>query len=264
MSKKNLKRSTKITLVATLGLVAFVSSLPTATAFMSGFSWAQNQLKTITLNDSMQTAVTQDVLGSMQLAETIVAAKQRQISTEDMLIKKANLVDLYTDFMASSANPRSANCVAVNSREKESRISKRVLGFVTSDIINNMNNSGNATTLQMASELRDIKNSVACTLEMSKQGYCTPTLTDGEYYDVDMGLVLSNQNLSEGQFIAAKAGILSVANPVGDSLAISECGTDKACSNVLSTQNNKLAVNSLVVNSLLTQVYNRLATGVPQ
>jgi hypothetical protein len=132
--------------------------------------------------------------------------------------------------------------------------------MVKADLFNSMNAGNHLDEMQRKHSLADMKAQLACTFEQSKQGYCTPALTGGEYFDSDTGLILASSRLTANQFAAGKVGVYSIADPVGDKV-VSNCETNGTCTEAMANENSRLAVNSLVANSLLNQLYNRMNVG---
>lgn len=263
---KESRKISKIAKASVLSAVAslyFVSTTNTASAWgVSGaLSWAMAQLRTEQQSDAIKTAVAQDAVGSAALAETIVMAKQIQVNTEANLLKKENLLDMYNNYISKGAITNNSRCVAVNQRRNEAAIPIKSQLLVKADLTNTISGGGFTDDISRLVALRDLKNNVACTLEQAKMGYCTPTLSGGQYLDVDFSMYLSSDRLIESQFIATKAGVMTIADTLMDGAIVDSCSSKFACSSYIGEQNNRVAVNSLVANSLLSQLYNRMAMG---
>lgn len=240
-----------------------ISTTKTASAFnfTSALSYMQAQLKTAANNDSFKTLVNQDAYGSAALAETMVIAKQKTATAEAQLLRKENLIDLYNDFIGPNAIPDSSRCFAVNEMINDGKVPEKTRNFVKADLFNTMNQNSFKNEMQRQQSLQNMKYSLSCTLEQAKQGYCTPTLSGGQYYDVDFGMSLASDRLMDTQFMAAKSGIYTIADILPNSSISEQCHGDTVCSGNIAVENNRIAVNSLVSNSLLTQLYNRMTVG---
>lgn len=248
------------TAVLSMGF-AFTTNTASALSISGAISFLASQLKTQRLNDAWKTVTAQDSVASAALAETIVKTKQTQATTEAQLLRKENLIDLYNDFIGKGAITDSSRCVAVNERKNEVNVPLKSQLLVRADIANHLNTAAFSDESLRQVALQGLKNSVACTLDQAKQGYCTPTLSGGQYFDVDYGMVLASDRLMDTQFIAAKAGVMTIADPLPDKTTMTACNGDTACSANVAAQNSRIAVNSLVNNSLLSQLYNRMAVG---
>lgn len=261
--RKQMPIAVKLSLAAALSSLCLAASVNTASAWgVSGaLSWAKAQLRTQMQNDVMKTAVAQDAIGSSVVAETIMLAKQKQAVAEANLQKKENLLDLYNNYIGKSALTNSSRCVAVNTRKNEVNVPLKSKLYVKADLTNSLNTGNFRDESSRLAALQGLKNSVACTLEQAAQGYCTPSLSGGQYYDSDFGMYLASDRLMDTQFIAAKAGVMTIADPLPDQKTINDCDGDTACSAQIAQQNSRIAVNSLINNSLLTQLYNRMAVG---
>lgn len=240
-----------------------ISATHTAQAFSftAALSYVQAQLKTSAQNDAFKTLVNQDAYGSAALAETMVIAKQKTATAESQLLRKENLVDLYNDFLGSNAIPGSSRCFAVNETINDGKVPGKTRNFVKADLFNTMNQNSFQNEVQRQQSLQNMKYSLSCTLEQAKQGYCTPTLSGGQYFDVDFGISLASDRLMDTQFMAAKSGIYSIADILPNSTTSEQCHGDTVCSGVVAAESNRIAINSLVSNSLLTQLYNRMTVG---
>lgn len=240
-----------------------VSATNTASAFnfSAALSYVQAKLKTEAKNDAFKTLVNQDAYGSAALAETILMAKQKTATAEAQLLRKENLLDLYNDFIGPNAIPSSSRCYAVNEAINDGKVPGKTRNFTKADMINTMNQNSFENEIQRQQSLQNMKFSLSCTFEQAKQGYCTPSLSGGQYYDVDMGLPLSADRLMDTQFMAAKSGIFTIADILPNSTIAEQCHGDTVCSGNIAAENNRIAVNSLVSNSLLTQLYNRMTVG---
>lgn len=240
-----------------------LSATKTASAFSysSAISYLQAQLRTSASNDSFKTAVSQDAYGSAALAEAMVISKQKTAAAEAQLLRKENLIDLYNNYMSEDAIPNGSRCFSVNESIKDGQVPLRTQNHVRADLFNTMNQASFLNEIQRQQSLQNMKYSLTCTLEQAKQGYCTPTLSGGQYYDVDIGMSLASERLMDTQFMASKSGIHTIANTLPDISMTKQCHGDTACSANIAAENNRIAVNSLVSNSLLTQLYNRMTVG---
>lgn len=253
----------KLSLVAAISVSSIAFTIPTASAswWTTAFSWVQNKLLTSQQNDAFKTAVSQDSVGTNALAETVLMAKHKLATAEQMLSKKVKLMELYEEFMSPGANTNNSRCYAVNERANDQKVPERTQLYVKADIINNINSGGFDSEVQRIDSLQTMKFSIACTLEQAKQGYCTPSMSGGQYFDSDFGMFFSSDRLLDSQFLSAKAGIFTIANPTPDTASTENCLADSSCVAAIDKQNKRLAVNSLVANSLLTQLYNRMSVG---
>lgn len=259
LSVSNLLKVTACCVVLPLGLSATNSA--SAFNFTSAVSYVQAKLKTAAKNDAVKTIVNQDAYGSAALAETIVMAKQKTATAEAQMLKKENLIDMYNDFIGPGAIPNSSRCYAVNESINDGKVPEKTRNFVRADLMNTMNQNSFSNEVQRQQSLLNMKHSLSCTLEQAKQGYCTPSLSGGQYYDVDFGMSLAADRLMDTQFMAAKSGIYTIADVLPNSNVNEQCFGDTACSGLIAAESNRIAVNSLVSNSLLTQLYNRMTVG---
>lgn len=245
---------------ASLSLIAVA---PPANAFSwsGALSYIKNKLLTDQVNDAIKTATAQDAVGTSQVAETAVYAKQKEASAYNQLVRNENLLDLFNDYLSSGSMTDTSRCFAVNARAKDGQVSSKVQTLVNSDIFNTSNTGYFLSEDAKLNALSDMKMQISCTLEMSAQGYCTPQITDGQYFDVDFGMTLAKDRISENQFVSAKMGVYTIANPVSDRTTIEKCNGDSSCGAILSSEQNRLAVSSMVTNSMLNQLYNRIAVG---
>lgn len=223
-------------------------------------TYAKQYMATNTVNDAYKTAVAQDSAGANMQGEATTMAKKQQVSAEMQLLRKENMIDLYNDYLSSSSITDTARCFSVIERAKDAAVPEKTQLMIKADLFNSMNAGNHLDDMQRSISLSDMKAQLACTLEQGKQGYCTPALTGGEYFDSDTGLVLASTRLTANQFAAGKAGIYSIADPVGDQV-IAKCETNGTCTEAMANENSRLAVNSLVANSLLNQLYNRMNVG---
>lgn len=254
---------TKVALCGSLIPLALLINVNTASAFSytSALSYLKAQFLTSQQNDAFKVAVNQDSIGTAALAETTVIAKQVTATAEAQLLRKENFLDLYNNFIGPGAIPNASRCFAVNERQNDGQVPIKTQLQVKADIFNTMNQEAFTDEMERQLTLQNMKYSLTCTLEQAKQGYCTPTLTGGQYYDVDLGMSHSSNRLMDTQFMATKSGIHTIANIQTDAKVNDECKGDSACLSNIAAENNRIAVNSLVANSLLTQLYNRMTVG---
>lgn len=253
----------KITLCGSLIPLSLLINVNTASAFSytAALSYLKSKILTAQQSDAMKIAVNQDSIGTAALAETTVISKQLTATAEAQLQRKENFIDLYNNFMGPGAIPDASRCFAVNERKNDALVPIKTQLYVKSDLFNSMNQEAFTDEAERQQTLQNMKYSLTCTLEQAKQGYCTPTLSGGQYYDVDLGMSHASNRLMETQFMAAKSGIHTIANIQSDAKVDKECKGDSACLGNIAAENNRIAVNSLVANSLLSQLYNRMTVG---
>lgn len=254
---------TKIAVFGALLPVVFMANMSTASAFSytAALSYVKAKLLTAQQSDAFKVLVNQDSVGTAALAETSVIAKQVTATAEAQLLRKENFIDLYNNFMGPGAIPDASRCFAVNERSNDATVPLKTQLHVKADIFNSMNQEAFDNEMERQQTLQTMKYSLTCTLEQAKQGYCTPSLTGGQYYDVDFGMSHSSNRLMDTQFMAVKSGIHTIANIQPDTKVSTECKGDTACLSYVAAENNRIAVNSLVANSLLSQLYNRMTVG---
>lgn len=252
---------TKLSVSFAIIAIGLASMSPASAISWAGMvTYAKQQLATNSINDSIKTAVAQDSVTANLQGEAISMANKQKIAAEMQLQRKENMIDLYNDYLSAGSMTDTARCFSVVERAKDAAVPEKTQMMVKADLFNSMNAGNHLNEMQRSLSLSDMKSQLACTFEQGKQGYCTPAITGGEYFDTDTGLILASSRLTPNQFAAGKAGIYTIADPVGDKV-VSNCETNGVCSEALANENSRLAVNSLVANSLLNQLYNRMNTG---
>lgn len=261
--KETSRAITKVALCSALIPLVLLMNVNTASAFnyTAALSYVKSKLLTSQQSDTFKVAVNQDSVGTAALAETSVIAKQVTATAEAQLLRKENFIDLYNDFIGPGAIPDASRCFAVNERQNDGQVPIKTQLYVKADIFNSMNQEAFNDEMERQQTLQNMKYSLTCTLEQAKQGYCTPTLSGGQYLDVDFGMSHASNRLMDTQFMATKSGIHTIANIQSDAKVNEECKGDSACLSNIAAENNRIAVNSLVANSLLSQLYNRMTVG---
>lgn len=253
----------KLLILGALSSIGVVATTQTASAFsfMNALTYLQQQLMSQRVSDSFKVFTSQDAVSNALLGETVVMAKQKQASAEAQLAKKDQILDTYNNFINPRSLTTNSKCQAVNERENDYIAAKKADLYSKSDLLNMMSLGNYSNESDRIQSLNDTKNQLTCTLELSKSGYCSLSITGGQYFDVDFGLMDNAKRLTTNEFAATKLGILSIANPIKDQQIVNSCQGDTACIQKVANLDTKVATTSLITNSLLTKAYNRVAVG---
>lgn len=253
----------KFLIVGALSSVGLAATTQTASAFnfMNALTYLQQQLMSQRVSDSFKVFTSQDAVSNTLVGETVVMAKQKQAAAEAQMAKKEQILDTYNNFINPRSLTTNSKCQAVNERENDNIAAKKADLYSKSDLLNLLNIGNYSNESDRTQSLNDTKSQLACTLELSKSGYCSLSVTGGQYFDVDFGLMDNAKRLTTNEFAATKLGILTVANPIKDQQLMNSCQGDTACIQKVANLDNKIATTSLVTNSLLTKAYNRVAVG---
>jgi len=253
----------KLLIVGALSSIGLVATTQTASAFsfMNALTYIQQQLMSQRVSDSFKVFTSQDAVSNALLGETVVMAKQKQAAAEAQLAKKDQILETYNNFINPRSLTTNSKCQAVNERENDNIAAKKADLYSKSDLLNLMNIGNYSSESDRTQSLNDTKSQLACTLELSKSGYCTLAITGGQYFDVDFGLMDNAKRLTTNEFAATKLGILTVANPIKDQQVMDSCQGDTGCIQKVANLDTRVATTSLITNSLLTKAYNRVAVG---
>lgn len=245
---------------ATMGLALLT---PTASAFnyTNALTYLQQMYLSQRVNDTYKVFTSQDSISTALVGETILMAKQKQASAEAQLNTQQKILDTYNEFMDPNALTTNSKCLSVNERENDYIAARKADLFAKSDLLSMLNNGSYLTETDRIESLKDIRSQLTCTLEQAKAGVCTPSITGGQYYDVDFGLMDTDTRLTDNKLAAAKLGVLSIANPIKDQTVINNCEGNSACMAKSANQDSRVATTSLVTNALLSKAYNRVAVG---
>lgn len=253
----------KLLMVGAIASLGLAFTVPTASAFnyTNALTYLQQQFMSQRVNDTYKVFSAQDSISNSMLGETVVMAKQRQAAAEAQLNTQQQILDTYNEFANPNALTTNSKCLSLNERENDYAASTKSNLFAKTDLLSMLNIGSYANESDRVQSLWDVRFQLSCTLEQSKAGFCTPSITGGQYYDVDFGLMNNDSRLTENKFASVKLGILGVANPIKDQTVIGNCEGDSACIQKSANQDSRVATTSLVTNSLLSKAYNRVAVG---
>lgn len=249
--------------VCSVSVMGFVLAMPTAQAIApSLLTYIAREAKAFLVNDSYKIFALQQSVDGRILSETAIATAQKKATVEKQIILKNEMLDLYKDFMGPGAITSSSRCVALNTRMNDTNAAIKATLLNHADRLAASNLGAYGSDFDRTRALADFKSQHTCTLEQSNLGYCTPTLSGGAYYDVDFGLALASERLSNSQFTANKLGVLTIADSIKDGATIRSCEGELTCMKKIQKEDTRSSVNSLVANSLLTASYNRTPVGI--
>lgn len=257
-----LLNSTKLTICASLVTlsVAGVSTESSALSMGSFITYVKEQLLQQQTNDAFKTLAAQEYANGGAVAENKVKLAQTDISAELRLKQKEEIIDNYNNFLGSSSRTGFSGCEAITTRLNDGLVEQKNDLMINADMFMAANSGVYASEYDRNNSLLQLKYSSFCTLDMAKQGICTSTVSDALYYDNDLAAGLSASRISESQLAGGKTAAMTIASTVRDTATVQNCSKSNSnCLSSLASDNERVAVNSMVSYSLLNQLYNRMA-----
>lgn len=246
--------------VLVLGCILTINTSSAMFSASSALTYIKQKLLSSQLQDSFKVVASQDSASANALAEGYAKTRQKQITAEAMIIKKERLISYVDDFLGSGGATTNSKCQAVAERNNEVLIPKLTEYSVNADLSSSVN-LALTSPFKSDQQVAETLNSFTCTLDLAKQGVCTPTGYSADYYDSDFTFFMNKNNLLGNQAQAVKSGLDNIANVGRDQSATLGCNSDTACTQVLVKDNQRVATNSMVAYSVLNQLYNRMALG---